>query len=186
VEFDHGQVSLGGVSGSEAFRVTSVASQVNRLEVLGAATGGGVTLSANGETNINMTIAARGTGVMLLNGPASSEVLRLGATAGAGSNAIQISAGAAGSDPVILARGGDTNRGVIVRGKGTGGGSLQDGASAKKLEWNTTGVGFFAATPVAKQTVSAALATDGSATSADMATAINALRTALLNYGLVS
>lgn len=53
-----------------------------------------------------------------------------------------------------------------------------------KHEFTASGMGFNAATPVGKQTLSAALATDGSATNANIATAINAIRTALINYGL--
>lgn len=44
--------------------------------------------------------------------------------------------------------------------------------------------GFNGATPVGKQTLSAALPTDGSASSAQLATAYNSLRTALINLGL--
>lgn len=47
-------------------------------------------------------------------------------------------------------------------------------------------VGFNGATPVAKPTLPGALPTDGTATNAAMATAINAIRTALINYGLAA
>lgn len=46
----------------------------------------------------------------------------------------------------------DADVAVSIRGKGTFGGSLRDGADAQKVAWNTTGLGFFGTTPVAKPT----------------------------------
>lgn len=47
---------------------------------------------------------------------------------------------------------------------------------AKRVQVNTTGVGFNAAAPIAKCTLSAAFVSDGTTT--------NAIRTCLINYGL--
>lgn len=105
----------------------------------------------------------------------SSNVMIFNTVDGGGTNA-----------PYIKAGGADTNCSVAVEGKGTGGFIVRDGAAAKKIECNTTGLGFFAATPVARQTLTAALSTGGAETNTNIANAVNALRTALINYGLAT
>lgn len=57
-------------------------------------------------------------------------------------------------------------------------------ALTAKVKANGTGVAFNGATPVGKQTLSAALPTDGTATNAAICTAINAIRAALIADGL--
>lgn len=91
-----------------------------------------------------------------------------------------------GSNPYVGAAGFDANVSVGVKGKGTGGFVGRDGADAIKFQFNTTGISFFGATPVAKQTKPTTLAEDGSATLAEVATAINALSTSMQNYGLLT
>ena len=87
-------------------------------------------------------------------------------------------------DVAIGVRGSSANSSVSIGGKGSAGVKLRDGATGLKIQINTTGLGFFAATPVARQTAPVALAVDGSATNAAMAAAINTLGTNLKNYGL--
>jgi hypothetical protein len=88
--------------------------------------------------------------------------------------------------PYIKAGGADTNVSVAVEGKGTGGFIARDGNGSKKIECNTNGVGFFNVTPVTKQVKPTAPAEDGSATSAELAAAINVIVTRLQAYGLLS
>jgi hypothetical protein len=189
-ELDSATVSIGGKKGSEALRGTRGTSTAQFVNVAPAVSGAGsgptLSFSSDTDPDVSGTIICKGTGTLLIGGAAGAEVLRVSSSVGSGSNAVQVVNAAAGSNPMLTARGADTNSSLQLRGKGTGGAILLDGGSVKKIEVNSTGVGFFAATPVAKQTVSAALVTDGTATNAAMATAINALRTALLNYGLVS
>lgn len=61
--------------------------------------------------------------------------------------------GSVSGDVTLDITGSATNSSVSITGKGTGGGKMRDGAGAIKFQWNTTGVGFHAASPVAKQTV---------------------------------
>lgn len=110
----------------------------------------------------------------------------VGAATTSASNVLIFNATDAGAAPYIKAGGTDTNSSVGIEGKGTGGAVIRDGAAAKKFECNTTGLGFFAATPVGVQTLSAALSTGGAETNTNIATAINAIRTALINYGLAA
>jgi hypothetical protein len=108
----------------------------------------------------------------------------VGALTTAASNILIFNTTDAGASPYVKAGGSDTNSSVAVEGKGTGGFIARDGAAAIKFQMNTTGIGFFNTTPVAKQTISAALSTGGAETNTNIATAINAIRTALINYGL--
>lgn len=98
-----------------------------------------------------------------------------------GVNFVQITSGATGTPAVMASLGDDANSSVALKGKGTGGAVLQDGAGAAKMAINTTGIGFFAATPVVKPTLAAA-ATDPATTQ----TLVNSIRTALINYGLAA
>lgn len=87
----------------------------------------------------------------------------------------------AGASPVASATGTDTDIDWTIQGKGSKGFIAMDGAGAIKFRCNTTGVGFFAATPVAKPTLAVA--------SSDLATVItlaNDIRTRLINYGLAA
>jgi len=60
---------INDVSGNHVLKFTSVASAVNYLELFNAATGSPVTLFATGtDTNISLTIEAKGTGVIALEG----------------------------------------------------------------------------------------------------------------------
>lgn len=64
------------------------------------------------------------------------------------------------------------------------GGTLRN-AGTTRIEWNATGIGFFAATPVAKQAFIAD-PTGGATVDAEARTAITAVITALENYGLLA
>lgn len=109
---------------------------------------------------------------------ASANVLSLLATNGKnlfqlahqtnGVNYIQGINAATGGSPRWNAVGDDTNISVALVGKGTGGVSLRDGGNAFKFEVNTTGIGFYGATPAAKPTITGSRS--GNAALADLLT----------------
>ncbi|MDX8537072.1 hypothetical protein RFM23_05470 [Mesorhizobium abyssinicae] len=96
---------------------------------------------------------------LLVNNASGGLAMRVIPNGGVTANYLTLQAVNAGSSPILLAAGSDTNVGHIIRGKGTGGGALQDGASTVRLSWNTTGLGFFAAAPVSQRTMAAATGT---------------------------
>lgn len=59
---------LTDVNGNEVLELQGVASAVNQLAVLNAATGGAPALTARGETNVSLNLATSGTGVLQVNG----------------------------------------------------------------------------------------------------------------------
>lgn len=115
--------------------------------------------------------------------------LSQGATDGTPGVQIDYTAGAASGlrvigtsgNPRLLPVGSATNLGIELRGKGTAGGELVDGGGVRRVRTSTTGVAFQGSAPVAVQALPAA-ATDAATTQA----LANALRTALINYGLCS
>ncbi|MER9494141.1 hypothetical protein NKI86_20190 [Mesorhizobium sp. M0320] len=131
-----------------------------------------------------MFMVASNTGLSIFN-TAGKGIFNLFYVANA-VNYIGISPGATGVGPNFQVFGDDANADMSLIGKGTGGLRLRDGAANNKIQINTTGVGFFNATPVAKATVGAALSTGGAETNVNLATRINELRTALINYGLAA
>ena len=52
------------VNGLELLNLTATGSAVNELTLANAATGGAPTITASGETNVGITLAAKGTGVV--------------------------------------------------------------------------------------------------------------------------
>lgn len=70
-------------------------------------------------------------------------------------------------------------------GSTANGWSFRDTGSAVKFQFNNTGIGFFAATPVAKQAFIAD-PSGGATVDAEARTAITAVITALENYGLLA
>ena len=92
-----------------------------------------------------------------------------------GATYLQVTAGSGGA--TLATVGTDTNAQVILLGKGTGGAALQDGGGAIKFQTNTTGIGFFATAPVAKQTVTGSKGANAALTS---------LLAALAAYGIIT
>lgn len=61
-------ISMGGPLGSESFRVATTASMVNRVEVVGSATGNPIVVRAAGtDSNIDVQLTPKGTGVFNLS-----------------------------------------------------------------------------------------------------------------------
>jgi hypothetical protein len=129
-----GIVEIDDTSGNELIKFTTTATAVNEVTLANAATGNGPTLTASGETNVPITLAAKGTGAVIL-GQATSTDLRLAADQPIGDssgnelikftktasavNEITIANNSTGLGPTLIASG-ETNVPVTLAGKGTG------------------------------------------------------------------
>lgn len=105
---------------ARALLVSPVASAVNYVQVVGAATGNGPSISAVGsDANIRMSVAAKGTGDVVLwsNGQAALTAYNPASAA----NYLGIVGSASGSNPTINAFGSDANISITLAPKGTGG-----------------------------------------------------------------
>lgn len=151
----------------------SVASY-NGLIRIDASAGAAPKISAVGSAaDVGMLHQTKGTGSYQFLG--GDGVNRLFITGTTGASYIKITNGSAGA--TISVAGTDTNSDVVVGGKGSGGVNLLDGAAASKLRVNTTGLGVFGTTPVAKQTVTGSRGANA---------ALASLLTALSTYGLLT
>lgn len=103
-----------------------------------------------------------------------------GGGASASANYVRLLSNAAGS-PARVWSGGEANAGIDVQPSGTGTGRLAAPNGTFKVLWNSTGLGFFGTTPIAKQTLAAA-ATDAATTQ----TLVNDIRAKLIAYGLTA
>ena len=102
------------------FAVTHTASAVNYVQATGAVTGSGPTISAQGsDTNADLNLASKGTGVLNLNTGAGTQV-RIIDSGGTAVNRIHLQGQATGFLPVIASRGSDTNLGMSYSTQGTG------------------------------------------------------------------
>jgi hypothetical protein len=103
-----------------------------------------------------------------------------------GVNLLLVRQGTAGNPVELLANSdnAETSVGIRLRPLGAGILKIDGGDNANKLQISSAGIGFFNTSPVAKQTVGAALSTGGSETNANLATRINEIRAALVAYGL--
>jgi hypothetical protein len=106
------------LSGGTQFRTTNTASAVNYIQLTGSATGGATFMSSAGsDTNIPLSVASKGTGILYLGGGQTriasngSNSLIVGGPSGA-VNYVAINSSATGITPSFLARGGDANVGL--------------------------------------------------------------------------
>lgn len=116
------EMYFGGTSSSAALRVSSAASQVNRLAITGSAAsaGSGVVISSEGsDSTVPITINPKGSTAVLIGGGAGSESLYV-SKGTSGGNSIQVEGVAAGSSPVIRSRGADTHVNIKFDPKGSG------------------------------------------------------------------
>jgi len=102
----------------EQFRISHTASAVNYIQLTGSATGGATFMSSAGsDTNIPLSVASKGTGILYLGGGQTriasngSNSLIVGGPSGA-VNYVAINSSATGITPSFLARGGDANVGL--------------------------------------------------------------------------
>jgi hypothetical protein len=106
----------------EQFRVAHTASAVNYVQVTGAATGGAVTISAQGsDTNTGILYFSKGFGSHQFRGYGGNHIFGQFYAAQANPiNFLQLGASSAGNAVVVMAAGSDTNIPVVVQPKGTG------------------------------------------------------------------
>lgn len=100
----------------------------------------------------NRTGIIFGTGSMNVVSANNNEIIAAFTPLSSAVNWSQFDAATTGNNPVLRANGTNTNVSMVIRGKGTGGPILQDGGSNPIVQVNTTGLGFFGATPAAKPT----------------------------------
>ncbi|MER8999999.1 hypothetical protein NKJ52_20625 [Mesorhizobium australicum] len=129
-------MSSEGVGGAHALNWYN-ASGMNTFSILGSS-----------NDSINWSINRSNSGLVVSAGGRVSLALVDAASA---VNYLSVQPQAAGTGVLLLAQGPGNDSGLL-RGKGTGGWKLQDGAAATKVEFNTTGIGFFGTTPVAAKT----------------------------------
>lgn len=171
---------------------TTAAGAVNYWRVINSRNGIPLSIRAAGtDTNIAAELQTKGIGIIrFLSHDGSGEHFRVNPTSQA-VNFVSVTGGTAGINPRLEAAGSDTNRSLILRGKGTGGARLEDGGSAAKVEVNTTGVGFFGVSPVARPFMAAATGTatrtafdTASVTLPQLAERVKAIIDDLRAYGL--
>jgi hypothetical protein len=117
-----GQVSLGGNTGSESFRVSQAsAGAVNRVQVIGALTGAAPRIGVEGsDTNINYGIYSKGTGsIQFLTNGGALEQFRVSNTTSA-VNFIGVTGSITAQAPSFTAQGTDTDIGINYTAKGAG------------------------------------------------------------------
>lgn len=120
-------VTIDNSEGEEIIILDSVATSVNEVTVSSAATGGAPKLAATGDdTNIDLALAAKGTGGVQLVGDESlldsngNELVSFSATASA-INEVTLTNAALGNAPKLAATGDDTDINLALSAKGTGG-----------------------------------------------------------------
>lgn len=119
---------------AEQLRVAHTASAVDWLQVTGAATGGAPDISAQGsDTNIGLTLSAKGTGVLSFRTGGNVEQFRVGHTASA-VNFLLATGSATGNALDLAATGSDTNIGFTLSAKGTGTLTLRTGGTVGQFE----------------------------------------------------
>lgn len=108
-------------NGNELLKFGETASAVNEPTLTNAATGNNPRLSATGgDSNIGLSLRAKGTGGVQLEDGNGNEVLKCGAAVASAVNEITVQNAATGNPPELQATGGDTNIDVKVTPKGTG------------------------------------------------------------------
>lgn len=205
--------AIADTNGNELIKVTATSSAVNEITVANAATGNGVSLTASGgDTNVDITLAGKGTGSVLLGQATSTgvklvasqpimdengnELFKFVATASA-VNEVTMTNAATGNAPVLSATGGDSNVSLGLTAKGSGTITMNSSvtmADAKNIALNTTTgtqigtaagqkLGFFGATPIVQRT-KVNDPSGGGTQDAEARTAINAILDSLEALGL--
>jgi hypothetical protein len=175
---------LQDVNGGAAVAINAVASAVNHVKITTNTTGNDPRIEPEGDTNVNLVIKAKGTGAVKLADGSGKTALQTAAATNA-VNYVSIRNSATNFAPFISADGSDTNISLYIRGKGAAGVVLSDSIANKVVEVNgTSRLGFFGAATVTQQVGGAKTA--GATYTANEQTMLNAVYTALRNYGLLT
>jgi hypothetical protein len=115
-------VILFNSNNAEQFRIQSIASAVNNIQVYGSTTGSGPTLITRGtDTNVDLNIATKGTGAIgFATSGGGAQQLRVTDTASA-VNYVQTTGATTGNRPRVEVAGSDTNIDLRLSAKGSGG-----------------------------------------------------------------
>lgn len=107
--------------------------------------------SGTPSTNCNFVLHSLGTGsIQFSTNGASNLQFQVGHVASAVDRIEAL--GSTGGLPLLRARGSTADASAVIRGKGAGGVRLQDGASATKIDIDTTGIAFFGGSTSAQST----------------------------------
>jgi hypothetical protein len=129
----NGVISLGSAAGSESLRVTPVASAVNYLNALGAATGANVSFAANGsDTNISIAYTSKGNGSQLFYSNNYGSLNFAVAHTASAVNYLQVTGGATTAGVNFSAKGSDANIFITYDTKGTEAHSFRTNAGAQQ------------------------------------------------------
>lgn len=121
-----------GASKLTQFAVTPTSVAVNYVQVTGAATGSGATISAQGsDTNVGLAIRGKGSGFVSF-GQDTTTQFAVSRTSSA-VNYLLASGGIAGNAPTMSAFGSDTNISQVFQSKGTGAIDLAAGSSGVNI-----------------------------------------------------
>jgi hypothetical protein len=177
-----GTISLGAAPGAESLRVTPVASAVNYLNVSGATTSNGPTITTEGsDTNINVFFSTKGTGLHVFrtnNGAQNQFVIAHTASA---VNYLQVTGAATGSGATLSTAGSDTNVAMTLATKGTGGYFFfTDTVQQFRISHTASAVNYLRVTGAATG-VSPVLSAQGSDTNIDLA--LTPKGTGVLRFG---
>jgi hypothetical protein len=113
-----GATRLGGASGNQSLQVNNVASAVNYAQIVGAVTGGAPTISAQGsDANIGLVLSSKGTGVVVLNGTATSRTVQIEPVSSGTTSYMQFTKFAAVNEQQMIAAN-SANLGLVATGGG--------------------------------------------------------------------
>ena len=176
---------------SFAVGATPSTGSLNRILVSGAVSGGSPTIEATGpDTDITLNIKAKGsTGKVALyaNG---YETLRIAKPSGTYDTWVKVKAGNGGA--IVGVQSSLSNSDLVINGKGTGGVRIQDGSGTNKIQVNTSGIGFFGATPTTSPTWDTPTGGDyratwdsGTVSLSTLSRVVKSMEVDLINYGIL-
>ena len=155
--------------GNLQFAISHTATTVNYLQVTGAATLGAPSLTAAGsDASVSLVFNAKTTGTITF-GNSSGTALRI-RNDSISVNFIDVFGNISGQNPLFRSEGSDTNIGMSLSGKGTGGISFQNDAGARQFFITPTAsaVNYLQVTGAATGAATA-LSAQGSDTNIDLA-----------------
>lgn len=110
-----------GSFAAEQVRINHTASAINRLEITGGAAGVPPIVSSNGtDTNIPIFITTKGTGNIVFTNTGNTVNFQINGMSPGQVNYLSVSPATTGASPQLLARGTDTNVGILLNTQGSG------------------------------------------------------------------
>ena len=126
-----GEVSLTQDNGTPIVFGQPVANSVNYIQIENASTGNSPIIAIGGsDTNMNMVLMAKGNGAVYVRDGSGKNAFAAGPGAVSAVNYIGASNNDTGNAPFLAAYGTDTNIGITINAKGTGGVAIQGSTAA--------------------------------------------------------